>query len=302
VWFGGVRNGRFGFLGKKKAGKVEWQAKLEKLKELRERVFVALEEFRAERRHVPYLLFSASSYDGFYLSDMLFLTHISPPSTRGNKRCRPIGTSSIAMCTNIISPKWELLFLSWSARSLLLQRIYANIQDIKLDEAIELESSRMENKLWTPIRALMLWWPWDMSEHGQQDESDDNPSLYILNPFSFMLTNGWDVVDIVQGAQPVHGDLGIARRRDPDALPPRNVLEWCLNYVYLFLSRGGGNLLYAVKAGLFTGVPRYFCFALRVPKMLWVVILCLPSFFPSSATFAFSEDCSLPCALFSDSS
>ena len=141
-----------------------------------------------------------------------------------------------------------------------------------------------------------------MSEHGQQDESDDNPSLYILNPFSFMLTNGWDVVDIVQGAQPVHGDLGIARRRDPDALPPRNVLEWCLNYVYLFLSRGGGNLLYAVKAGLFTGVPRYFCFALRVPKMLWVVILCLPSFFPSSATFAFSEDCSLPCALFSDSS
>jgi hypothetical protein len=209
-------------------------------------------------------LFNESSY-GVYLSDTLFSTHISPPSTIENKRCRPIGTSSIAMCTNTISHKWELLFLSWSARSLLLQHIYANIQDIKMDEAIRLESSRMENKLWTPIRTLKLWWPWDMSEHGQQDELDDNPSLYIIYPSSFMLTNGRDVVDIVQGAQPMHGDLGIARRRDPDALPPRNVLEWCLNYVYLFLTRKGGNLLYAVKAGLFTGAPYYFCVALRVP-------------------------------------
>ena len=126
----------------------------------------------------------------------------------------------------------------------------------------------MENKLWTPIRTLKLWWPWDMSEQLQQDESDDNPSLFTLYPFSFMLTNGWDAVDVVQGAQPMQGDLGIARRRDPDALPPRNVLEWCLNYVYLFLARGGGNLLYAVKAGLFTGAPsRYFCFALRGPNV-----------------------------------
>jgi hypothetical protein len=142
-WFGGVRDGGFGFFGKKKVGNVEWRAKLEELKELRERVFVVLEEFRAERRYVPYFLFSASSLDGFYLSDTLLSTHISPPSTIGNKRCRPIGTSSTAMCINIISPKWELSFLSWSARSLLLPRIYANIQYIKLDGAVKLESSRM---------------------------------------------------------------------------------------------------------------------------------------------------------------
>ncbi|KIJ89877.1 hypothetical protein K443DRAFT_15731 [Laccaria amethystina LaAM-08-1] len=57
-WFGGVRDGGFGFFGKKKVGNVEWRAKLEELKELRERVFVVLEEFRAERRHTiidPYL-------------------------------------------------------------------------------------------------------------------------------------------------------------------------------------------------------------------------------------------------------
>jgi hypothetical protein len=83
-----------------------------------------------------------------------------------------------------------------------------------------------------------------------------------------MLTNGWVVVDVVQGAQPMHGDLEMARRRDPDALPPRNVLEWCLNYVYLFFTRKGGNLVYVVKALLFTGAPsRCFCFALRVPDV-----------------------------------
>ena len=137
-----------------------------------------------------YFLFSSGSPDSFYLLDTLFLTHISLPSMIGNKRYRSIGTSSIAMCTNISSPKWELSFSSWPACFLLLWRIYANIQDIKLDKAIKLESSSMENKLWTPIRTLKLWWPWDMSEHGQQDESDDNPSLYILNPCLFMLTDG----------------------------------------------------------------------------------------------------------------
>lgn len=54
-WFGGGRHGRFGFFGKK-AGKAEWKANLEKLQELREKVFTTLEEFRAEHRCVPLLL------------------------------------------------------------------------------------------------------------------------------------------------------------------------------------------------------------------------------------------------------
>ncbi|EDQ99398.1 uncharacterized protein LACBIDRAFT_316563 [Laccaria bicolor S238N-H82] len=214
-WFGGVRDGRFGFFGKKKAGKEEWQAKLEKLKELRERVFVALQEFREERRHAV-------------LDSYL-------PAFDDRKQ---------------EMPPHRYLFNCYVYQYHLTQ-MAAIVLEL-LDEAIKLESSRLENKLWTPIRTLKLWWPWDMSEHGQQDELDDNPN-------------------VVQGAEPMHGDLGIARRRDPDALPPRNVLEWCSNYLYLFLTRRGGNLLYAVKAGLFT------------------VILCLPSFLPSSATFAFKN-------------
>ena len=57
----------------------------------------------------------------------------------------------------------------------------------------------------------------------------------------------WDGVDIVQGVQPIHEDLGIARRRDPDTLPPRNVLEWCLNHIYLFLTRRGGIFCMRLK-------------------------------------------------------
>ena len=49
-------------------------------------------------------------------------------------------------------------------------------------------------------------------------------------------------------------DLGIPRRRDPDALPPRNFLEWIMSQLYLGVTGlGGGNALFAVKAGLLTG-------------------------------------------------
>lgn len=65
--------------------------------------------------------------------------------------------------------------------------------------------------------------------------SDVNPNQYIFYPFSCMLTNGWVVVGVVPGAQPMHGDLGIARRHDPVALPPRNVLEWCRNCISMRL-------------------------------------------------------------------
>lgn len=99
-----------------------------------------------------------------------------------------------------------------------------------------------------------------MSEHGQQDE-DDNPSLYFSFFFSVGAHERMGWVDVVQGMEPIlTQDLGIAKRRDPDALPPRNALEWCLNSVYLFLTRRGGNLLYAVKAGLFTGASLFGSF------------------------------------------
>ena len=49
-------------------------------------------------------------------------------------------------------------------------------------------------------------------------------------------------------------DLGKAVKRDPDALAPRNGLEMAMNWIYrAVVSIGGGNLLFALKAGVLTG-------------------------------------------------
>jgi hypothetical protein len=49
-------------------------------------------------------------------------------------------------------------------------------------------------------------------------------------------------------------DSGIAKRRDPDYLPPRNAFEWAMSHLFgFFESFKAGNALYAVKAGLLTG-------------------------------------------------
>lgn len=61
--------------------------------------------------------------------------------------------------------------------------------------------------------------------------------------------------EIIQGIDPsTLTDLGQAVRRDPDALPPRNALESVMNWMYrAALGIGGGNALFAIKAGLLTG-------------------------------------------------
>jgi len=49
-------------------------------------------------------------------------------------------------------------------------------------------------------------------------------------------------------------DLGKAVKRDPDALAPRNGLEMVMSWIYrAVVSIGGGNLLFALKAGVLTG-------------------------------------------------
>lgn len=71
---------------------------------------------------------------------------------------------------------------------------------------------------------------------------------WLTSPFRFL-------VDVIRGVNPaIFDDLGMPQRRDPDALPPRNKFEWILNKLYLAVAGlGGGNSLFAVKAGLFTG-------------------------------------------------
>lgn len=48
-------------------------------------------------------------------------------------------------------------------------------------------------------------------------------------------------------------DLGVAQRRDPDALPPGNTFEAIMNVLYrAFQGLSHGNQLFAIKAGVLT--------------------------------------------------
>lgn len=66
-------------------------------------------------------------------------------------------------------------------------------------------------------------------------------------------------------------DLGMPSVRDPDALPPRNSTEWVMTLIYKFImGLGGGNAIFAVKAGLLSGKQRLNC---RLSKWLMVPLL-----------------------------
>ncbi|EGN97169.1 hypothetical protein SERLA73DRAFT_183808 [Serpula lacrymans var. lacrymans S7.3] len=124
------------------------------------------------------------------------------------------------------------------------------------DEIIKLEQHRKRNRLWVPsmpLKKLLSWSNWDATENLGKDD-DENP-------------------EIIPGMEPSWmSDLGKAARRDPDALPPRNALEMIMNIIYrVFTNMGGGNVLFAVKAGALT------------------VLLSLPSFFKSTASYAYKN-------------
>lgn len=81
-------------------------------------------------------------------------------------------------------------------------------------------------------------------------------------------------------------DLGQAVRRDPDALPPRNVVEVIVDRLYrMVASLSYGNALFAIKAGVLTGqrFPRLRAFWTTLP----LVILTLPILLKSSVGFAY---------------
>ena len=50
-------------------------------------------------------------------------------------------------------------------------------------------------------------------------------------------------------------DLGMTQRRDPDALPPSNLFESLMYWLHqAFAALGSGNFVFAIKAGLLTGI------------------------------------------------
>ncbi|TFK66336.1 hypothetical protein BDN72DRAFT_880366 [Pluteus cervinus] len=128
---------------------------------------------------------------------------------------------------------------------------FASIVLEMLDESIRLEKYRRKPRLWIPVKRLFKWNMWEIAENIDHDDDEDP--------------------DVIQGLEPsVAEDLGLPRRRDPDALPPRNRVEWLMSRVYYAIAGlAGGNVLFALKAGVLT------------------VLLCLPSFLASSAAFAY---------------
>ena len=75
------------------------------------------------------------------------------------------------------------------------------------------------------------------------------PLTSVVGPADYAL-----VLDVIQGMQKEWGeDLGHAKMRDPDALPPKNAFEWIMNALYRGCSElVQGNSLYAIKAGVLT--------------------------------------------------
>jgi len=95
---------------------------------------------------------------------------------------------------------------------------------------------------------------------GLQHDSDDSASQTDSPSSQYVFEDPYDL------------NLPTPRRRDPDVLPPRNLVERVAGTVYRALvSLGSGNVVFALKAGIFT------------------VLLCLPSLFKSSAGFAYRE-------------
>ncbi|KAJ3536349.1 hypothetical protein NMY22_g6068 [Coprinellus aureogranulatus] len=128
----------------------------------------------------------------------------------------------------------------------------ASIVIESLDEILRLEKERPTLKLWTPVQNLFAASSRDVAENLQHADDDDP--------------------DVIQGAYEMHdpSDLGLPRRRDPDALPPRNWVESAMNLIYhLANSLSHGNCLFAIKAGLVSAV------------------LCLPFLIRNSAEFAY---------------
>lgn len=98
---------------------------------------------------------------------------------------------------------------------------------------------------------ILRWNNWELPEHIERDD-DEDPSMWFCLCCCQFLTNL--CVDKIQGIESsVMDDLGMPRRRDPDALPPHNGFEWLMNKLYHGVANlGGGNALFALKAGVLT--------------------------------------------------
>ncbi|KAF8885154.1 hypothetical protein BD779DRAFT_1611982 [Infundibulicybe gibba] len=104
------------------------------------------------------------------------------------------------------------------------------------DEIIQLETIRKHNRFWTPVQRLLRWDIWQVQENAEKNDDEDP---------------GW----LPSGCP-----------------PPRNAVEWVMSKIYHAVAAlGGGNSLFALKAGILT------------------ILLCLPSLLKSTASFAYKN-------------
>ncbi|KAK2462664.1 hypothetical protein APHAL10511_005397 [Amanita phalloides] len=122
-----------------------------------------------------------------------------------------------------------------------------------LNGIIDLEEKRRSETIWTPAQHLFRLSGSAVADNVEKDVEEDP--------------------DRVEGMEDFDDDLTMhPQKRDPDALPPSNFLERISDFIYQAgVAMLNGNLVYAVKAGLLT------------------VLLFLPSFFKSSASFAYRQ-------------
>ncbi|KAH9016429.1 hypothetical protein EDB83DRAFT_2439318 [Lactarius deliciosus] len=124
-----------------------------------------------------------------------------------------------------------------------------------LEYITRLEKEQLKTRLWLPSGSLSNFFRWSIWDHNVnlEREDDENPN-------------------IIQGKEGLCMDIGVAQRRDPDALPPRNSFEAFMSVLYhAFRGLSRGNQLFAIKAGVLTA------------------LLSIPSFVRSSAKLAYGE-------------
>lgn len=100
----------------------------------------------------------------------------------------------------------------------------------------------------------MQWNLWSHASDMDQAEDEDPGTSHVSCTLQECNAE-WPPLDVVQGIDPAWDqDLGMAGRRDPDALPPSNAFQWVMHWTHGWASGvTRGNVLYALKAGLLSG-------------------------------------------------
>lgn len=103
---------------------------------------------------------------------------------------------------------------------------------------------------------LLSWSSWEPSDNNVTHDEDEDPGKLLQNICSLHGDVTYDeIIDEVIGIDPSSEyALDVAQRRDPDALPPTNVVEVIGSIIHDALQGlTRGNVQFALKGGLFAG-------------------------------------------------